>query len=565
MAVNVTNYQRRDGTKVRAHSRSDPDFPELKFSKKDLDNVDFSKSLAVKVDKGDESFRNMVRDALKHHSKRPEANRMIDNSKSNNDTYKMTERGFNNWKGKPGKYDLEGIDTPTNNKKRWEVFTTDGSNKRKTFSDFKEAYSFAKSINKSHSKVILYDIVSDRVIKDFSVKESSKMGTCQRCKKQFPKSKLGYYVDGNNRSITKNAPLVCKSCYVKNYAIKKESFSDDLEKLHNRIKNKFYTQYASYTPTTDEQIKQIEKLDFILNEMYNETAAVYKKEEVRGADLEIARKNAIGSLGKRGLIGDMSKGIITLKNMKKKKKITKATTTSEISNKTVILTGNTYTKRREIKAQFGARWNSDKKGWVVRPHYANAAKEYANKESGVVAESITIDNNFFRELSTEDIRKIRTERNQRNADRLLSKASRLERESESSIKQARKMGEAIPFGQPILVGHHSEGRDRRYRARMVSKYDKGFSGLKEAESIRERAERLQKPAIVKGDAAKGYAQQDAERDKYVKVGSKVIESIYGSGTVTRINKRTYTIRYESGFKTTMPKHFVKEIVGVKKF
>jgi hypothetical protein len=31
---------------------------------------------------------------------------------------------------------------------------------------------------------------------------------------------------------------------------------------------------------------------------------------------------------------------------------------------------------------------------------------------------------------------------------------------------AHRMADAIPFGQPILDGHHSEGRDRRYRDRI---------------------------------------------------------------------------------------------------
>jgi hypothetical protein len=35
------------------------------------------------------------------------------------------------------------------------------------------------------------------------------------------------------------------------------------------------------------------------------------------------------------------------------------------------------------------------------------------------------------------------------------------------------MADAIPFGQPILVGHHSEGRDRRYRDRIHGNMAKG--------------------------------------------------------------------------------------------
>ena len=35
------------------------------------------------------------------------------------------------------------------------------------------------------------------------------------------------------------------------------------------------------------------------------------------------------------------------------------------------------------------------------------------------------------------------------------------------------MASAIPFGQPILVGHHSEKRDRRYRERIRNTFSRG--------------------------------------------------------------------------------------------
>jgi hypothetical protein len=37
--------------------------------------------------------------------------------------------------------------------------------------------------------------------------------------------------------------------------------------------------------------------------------------------------------------------------------------------------------------------------------------------------------------------------------------------SENCYNRSHSMTRCIPFGQPILVGHHSEGRDRRYRAK----------------------------------------------------------------------------------------------------
>ena len=72
-------------------------------------------------------------------------------------------------------------------------------------------------------------------------------------------------------------------------------------------------------------------------------------------------------------------------------------------------------------------------------------------------------------------------------NRLLAAAEKAEREGKASRDQAHKMAECIPFGQPILVGHYSEGRDRNFRARIHSKYRKGFELAQKAEEYRSRA------------------------------------------------------------------------------
>ncbi|MBR3721264.1 MAG: DUF3560 domain-containing protein, partial [Selenomonadaceae bacterium] len=60
----------------------------------------------------------------------------------------------------------------------------------------------------------------------------------------------------------------------------------------------------------------------------------------------------------------------------------------------------------------------------------------------------------------------------------LEKAEEARRESDDRWARARKMGDAIPMGQPILVGHHSEKSHRAYLKRMNNQYDKAmeFSG-----------------------------------------------------------------------------------------
>ena len=50
------------------------------------------------------------------------------------------------------------------------------------------------------------------------------------------------------------------------------------------------------------------------------------------------------------------------------------------------------------------------------------------------------------------------ERREARIDRLRDRADKHKAEGESKMESGRKMLHAIPFGQPILVGHHSERR-----------------------------------------------------------------------------------------------------------
>lgn len=61
------------------------------------------------------------------------------------------------------------------------------------------------------------------------------------------------------------------------------------------------------------------------------------------------------------------------------------------------------------------------------------------------------------------------------------------------------MGDRIPLGQPILVGHHSEKRDRNYRDRMGAKYDRSMEQRQQAEETRQRAEAVGTGGISSDD------------------------------------------------------------------
>lgn len=70
---------------------------------------------------------------------------------------------------------------------------------------------------------------------------------------------------------------------------------------------------------------------------------------------------------------------------------------------------------------------------------------------------------------------------------LENRAERLREAANRYYNEAKAMGSIIPFGQPILIGHHSESRDRNYRARIGVKYEKAFRLMQQAEKMAERA------------------------------------------------------------------------------
>ena len=145
---------------------------------------------------------------------------------------------------------------------------------------------------------------------------------------------------------------------------------------------------------------------------------------------------------------------------------------------------------------------------------------------------------------------------------------KLDRKSESRqdwANSARKKADAIdesltPYKdfafitQPILIGHHSENSHRNLLKRIHNKMDKEHE-------LRQKAERHQslvgRKAVVKGDAERNRQRQRENQDKIIGKGTKIFDFCFGNGTVVKVNKKTYTIQFESGSKFTRDKVYVK--------
>ena len=74
------------------------------------------------------------------------------------------------------------------------------------------------------------------------------------------------------------------------------------------------------------------------------------------------------------------------------------------------------------------------------------------------------------------------------ADRLEARAARIRQDAESDFRRSDEMASVIPFGQPILVGHHSEKADRRYRERIHNLMRRGFEKLQRAQHAERSAQ-----------------------------------------------------------------------------
>ena len=97
----------------------------------------------------------------------------------------------------------------------------------------------------------------------------------------------------------------------------------------------------------------------------------------------------------------------------------------------------------------------------------------------------------------------RRERLERKLDRRQEWAGKARGRGDSSIESASEIGSRIPFGQPILVGHHSEARARRDADRIQSGMRKGVELHRKADHHESKARGLEsqlKRSVFSDDA-----------------------------------------------------------------
>jgi len=88
------------------------------------------------------------------------------------------------------------------------------------------------------------------------------------------------------------------------------------------------------------------------------------------------------------------------------------------------------------------------------------------------------------------------ERRERRADRLRGWAEKREARSRKAFDGARILADSIPFGQPILVGHHSERHARRDQDRIHSGMTRGIEHQDKAREMSSKAAEIDRQAEV---------------------------------------------------------------------
>lgn len=83
----------------------------------------------------------------------------------------------------------------------------------------------------------------------------------------------------------------------------------------------------------------------------------------------------------------------------------------------------------------------------------------------------------------------------------------------SMLARSDEMGACIPMGQPILVGHHSERADRRFRERMNNLVRSGFKELDKASHFEKRAESVESSRAIFSDDPEAMDKLDSKVER----------------------------------------------------
>ena len=122
------------------------------------------------------------------------------------------------------------------------------------------------------------------------------------------------------------------------------------------------------------------------------------------------------------------------------------------------------------------------------------------------------------------------ERREARIERLKVRAENAQSKSDQHYETATQMGKAIPFGQPILVGHHSEKADRNFRSRIHGHMDKCVEESHNATHYEDKAKAAENNRAISSDDPEAVTKlkekiEKAERfQENMKAINKIVRS-----------------------------------------
>jgi len=117
------------------------------------------------------------------------------------------------------------------------------------------------------------------------------------------------------------------------------------------------------------------------------------------------------------------------------------------------------------------------------------------------------------------------EKQEAKRDRLNAAADRADQASDAAFQSSRDATAGIPFGQPILVGHHSEARHRKALDKQWNQMGKSVALSDKADNLRSRAA---------GVGTGGISSDDP--DALIKLREKLANMVKSQETMKAANK-----------------------------
>jgi len=105
------------------------------------------------------------------------------------------------------------------------------------------------------------------------------------------------------------------------------------------------------------------------------------------------------------------------------------------------------------------------------------------------------------------------EKKEAKVDRLKKRVEKNREEADQQFSQARKIAEAIPLGQPILVGHHSEKRHRADLKRMENYHRKSVEAIEKADYYEDKIDSIESNNSISGDDPEAISRYKEKLEK----------------------------------------------------